>query len=125
MSRSLKIAIADDEPEVCRYFAKVLTRCGHQIVVTADNGRDLVDRCRAERPDLIITDIRMEQLNAIEAIEELVRAGLTVPTVLISAHYGPEEFEGRQVGEVLAFLNKPIKSAELEAVVADAAERIP
>ena len=55
MSHSLRIAIADDEPDMRDYFQEVLPRMGHTVVALAQNGRELVDLCRATNPDLVIT----------------------------------------------------------------------
>ena len=59
MSQSLRIAVADDEPDILEHYQKALTRLGHLVVVAARDGRELVAGCRAVRPDLVITDIRM------------------------------------------------------------------
>ncbi len=58
MSEPLRIAVADDEPDMRDYFARILPRLGHQVVAQAHDGRELVEQCRAAQPDLVITDIR-------------------------------------------------------------------
>ena len=68
---TLRIAVADDEGDMRNYYQKVLSRLGHQVVV-AENGRALVDACKANHPDLVITDIRMPELDGIDAATELV-----------------------------------------------------
>lgn len=123
MAKSLRIAVADDETVVCQYFATALERLGHKIVATAANGRELVEACRIDRPDLLVTDICMEGLTGIEAMHELSQVE-PMPTILISAHYRPEDLEGEFNGQVLAFLTKPIKLAGLTMAVAEAAEII-
>jgi response regulator NasT len=122
MSTPLRIAIADDEADVRNYFVKALRRGGHEVVVEAADGRELVERCRVERPDLLITDIRMDHMTGIEAMYELARDG-PIPTILISAHYRPEDVDGLNEG-VIAFLSKPVKLAELMATVNEAAHKL-
>lgn len=52
MNRSLRIAVADDEPDMQDYFRTILPQLGHTVVVVvAGTGRELVERCRASRPD--------------------------------------------------------------------------
>ena len=51
MSRALRIAVADDEPDVRDYFRRLLPRLGHQVVAVAQTGRELVEQCRAARRD--------------------------------------------------------------------------
>ena len=51
MSRPPRIAVADDEPDVRDDFRRLLPRLGHQAVVVAQTGRELVERCRAARSE--------------------------------------------------------------------------
>ena len=121
MPRSLRIAIADDEREVRQYFAQALNKLGHQVVVVAKDGQELVDGCQANRPELLVTDIRMEGMTGIEAMQQLAQQG-PIPTILISAHYRAEELDADLDGQVLTFLAKPVKLAELAAAVNEFAE---
>jgi two-component system, response regulator PdtaR len=67
MSQALRIAIADDEPDMRDYFQQVLPRLGHTVVAVAQNGRELVELCRTKNPDLVITDIKMPEMDGIDA----------------------------------------------------------
>ena len=122
-SRSLKIAVADDESAVREYFAAVLERWGHSVVVVAADGNELVAGCRDQRPDLLITDIRMDGYSGIEAMRELAKDG-PLPTILISAHYLEEELQSDLDANVMAFLAKPVKLDTLKQAVAEVAAKI-
>ena len=50
MNPSLRIAVADDELDMRDYFKKSLPRLGHQVVAVAQNGRELVEQCKALPP---------------------------------------------------------------------------
>ena len=123
-SRALKIAGADDEPAVREYFAAVLRRLGHDVVVVAADGQELVHGCRAQAPDLVITDIRMDGYSGIEAMRELTK-DRPIATILISAHYRADELPDDLDGNLIAFLPKPVKVRALTNAVADAASRLP
>ena len=123
MAKSLRIAIADDEPAVRQHFAAALEKLGHEIVVAAADGRELLEACSRERPELLVTDIRMDKLTGIEAMQELMKQG-PIPTILISAHYRPSDFDGELNGQVVSFLRKPIKVGDLTAAVTAAAEEL-
>jgi response regulator NasT len=120
--RSLRIAVADDEPDTRQFFQEVLTHLGHQVVVNAESGRKLVDGCREAQPDLVVTDVKMPDMSGLEAIAALNRER-QVPTVLVTAH--PEtDFLGNGAGaQVMACLTKPIKPTDLQAAIALAVVR--
>ena len=54
MSPSLGIAVADDERRMRDYYQETLTHLGHRVTCAVRTGRELVERCREARPDLII-----------------------------------------------------------------------
>jgi response regulator NasT len=121
MTQPLRIAVADDEPDVRDYFRRILPRLGHQVVV-ARTGRELVEQCRAARPDLVITGIKMPDLDGIEAAVAIGRDE-PVPVILVSAYHQPQLFARAQGEHILAYLVKPAKQADLEAAIAIAMQR--
>ena len=122
MNNSLRIAVADDEPEMREYFESTLTVLGHQVVAVAKNGRELVERCRAMRPGLVITDIRMPEMDGLDAIQTIGES-MSIPVILVSAHHDPEIVARALDNQVLAYLVKPIKQADLETAIAVAMRR--
>jgi two-component system, response regulator PdtaR len=122
MSTSLRIAVADDEEDMRDYFRKCLKRLGHQVVAVAQSGRELVELCRAVRPDLVITDIKMPELDGIDAAVAIYRER-PVPVILVSAYHDAALSERAEADHVLGYLVKPIKQADLETVVALARRR--
>ena len=67
----LRIAVADDEPDMREYFERILPRLGHEVVAVAATGTELVEQCRRERPDLVITDIKMPDMDGRDLFAEL------------------------------------------------------
>ena len=122
MRRALRIAVADDETEMQEYFRDILPRLGHEVVCAADRGRALLEQCLALHPDLVITDIKMPDMDGIDVAAEICRAEL-VPIILVSAYHDPELIERAAAQQVLAYLVKPIKQADLEAAIAIALRR--
>src|SRR5947208_5589333 len=84
-NRPLRIAVADDERDMLQFFKEVLPQLGHEVVAAAATGRELVERCREARPDLVITDIRMPDMDGIEAAAAVNRER-QVPVILVTAH---------------------------------------
>jgi response regulator NasT len=122
MTRPLRVAIADDEPDMRDYFVRILPVLGHRVVATAKTGEELVAQCLATRPDLVITDIKMPDMDGIDAAIRLYR-DLPVPVILVSAYHDPDLIRRAEVDHVMAYLVKPIKQADLEPAIALAMRR--
>lgn len=122
MSRALRVAVADDEPDMQDYFRTILPLLGHEVVAVAKTGRELVESCRDAHPDLVITDIKMPDMDGIEAADKLYRQN-PVPVILVSAFHDAEFIRRAEADHILAYLIKPIKSADLEPAIAIAMRR--
>jgi response regulator NasT len=122
MTQPLRIVVADDEPDMRDYFKKILPRLGHLVVATAENGRELVDQCRIHRPDLIVTDIKMPDMDGIDAAAAAY-AEHPVAIILVSAYHDPELIRRAEADHVMGYLVKPIKQSDLEPAIALAIRR--
>ena len=112
----IKVLLADDEGLVRSGF-KVLLDLEDDITVVgeATTGAEAVERARATRPDVILMDIRMPQLDGIEATREITKSSrLAKAHVLILTTYDTESyvFEALQAG-ASGFLLKDAGPAEL------------
>jgi response regulator NasT len=112
----LRIAFADDEPDTREFFRVVLNRLGHETVAEASTGRQLVELCRETKPDLIVTDIKMPDMDGIEAAEFAARDH-EVPVILVSAHHDAELIVRAGTDHIMAYLTKPVKEADLETAI--------
>src|SRR6266705_701834 len=122
MSRSLRIAVADDEPRMRDWFRRILPLLGHEVVAAAETGKELVKHCRTSKPDLIITDIRMPDMDGIDAALEICREG-PIPVILVTAYHDPELIERAEADPIMAYLMKPIKQSHLQPAIAIAMRR--
>ncbi len=122
MTQSLRIVVADDEADMREYFQRVLPDMGHQVVGIAANGKELVARCHELQPDLVIADIKMPDLDGIDAAAEIY-SKRPAPIILVSAYYDPDLIERAEQDHILAYLVKPIKRGNLEPAIAMAMYR--
>jgi two-component system, response regulator PdtaR len=122
MSRSIRIAVAEDEAFMQRYLTETLTLIGHKVVCIAGTGRELIDKCRTSPPELVMTDIRLPDMDGLQAVAEIY-ATTAVPVIVVSAFHDPDLIERAEKNHVLAYLVKPIKQEDLEPAIAIAMRR--
>lgn len=122
MSQALRIAVADDEQDMRDFFEKMLPLFGHKVVSVAEDGRQLVEHCRDLKPDLVITDIKMPELDGIDASSEICRER-PIPIILVSAYHDPELIARAENDHVMGYLVKPIGKADLPPAIALAMRR--
>ncbi len=122
MRPSLRIAVADDELDMREYFQKLLPRLGHQVVGAAKDGKALIELCHQTRPDLVITDIKMPDMDGIDAAVQIYNEQ-PVPVILVSAFHDPALIARAEADHILGYLVKPVKPVDLELTIALAVRR--
>src|SRR5262245_20780347 len=113
----LRIAVADDEPEECEYLREMLTRIGHEVAL-ARSGRQLLEQCRAQSVDLVIVDIKMPDMDGLEAAAALNEADKQTPVILISGYANPQWLARAASQPIMAYLTKPLKPRDVENAIA-------
>ena len=116
MTRPLRIAVAEDEQDMREYLRELLPRLGHEVVAV-EGGRELVELCRTAPPDLVLTDIRMGEMDGLAAAAEINRDA-AIPVVLVSAFHEHELRARARQEYVMAYLVKPVKEADVETAIA-------
>lgn len=122
MNTTLRIVIADDEQRMREFFSEAVQRLGHEVVAVAETGRQLVDACGTSQPDLILSDIKMPDVDGIDAAAEIYQQG-PVPVILVSAFHDEEFIERARQNHILAYLVKPVKETDLKAAISLATAR--
>jgi CheY-like chemotaxis protein len=116
MTKSLRIAVADDEPVVRDYFCRILPLLGHQVVAAAANGDELIKCCGEQKPDLIIADVRMPGMDGDDAVRQICQDRPT-PFILISAYSKPACVPANDATVRWEYLTKPIKRDDLQRAI--------
>ncbi len=109
---SLRIMIADDEPIIRLDLRKTLENMGHQVVGEAGDGAKAIDAARELKPDIIILDIKMPELDGIDAAKIITTEGIA-PVLLLTAYSQKDLVERAKDAGVFAYLVKPFKEADL------------
>ena len=113
------VLIVDDDPAI-REICSINLQLEGLRVLEAANGQVGLARARFERPDLVLTDVRMPGLDGFELAEALRRNLRTraIPLVFLSGEAGAAN-EARAVGlGALAYVTKPFDPVALAALVA-------
>jgi DNA-binding NarL/FixJ family response regulator len=93
--RALRVLLVDDHVLVRAGIRSLLeAQAGIEIVAEADNGRDAAALARQHRPDVVIMDISMAELNGIDATVQVLAQGSATRVLILSMHSG-EEFVRR------------------------------
>ncbi|HEU0165734.1 MAG TPA: response regulator [Thermomicrobiales bacterium] len=111
-----RIIIADDESLIRLDLREMLTHLGYEVIAEAGDGRSALDLARRLRPDLLIMDIKMPDVDGISAAEELTRERIA-PVVLLTAYSDQGLVERAREAGVVGYVVKPFREAELMPVI--------
>lgn len=110
------VLVAEDEHLLAVSLAHNLQSLGYEVIGPAANGQQAVELARAHTPHLALLDIRMPEMNGLEAASILF-CQMGIPVVIISAFSDPEYLEaGARIG-VFGYLLKPVTVDELRVTV--------
>jgi response regulator NasT len=117
-----RLLIAEDEVISRMDLREMLENLGYAVVGEAGDGVAAVNLARALKPDLVLMDIKMPDLDGIAAAQALAQEHL-VPVLLLTA-YSDREFVDRAVDAgVMGYLVKPFAEAQLKPAIEVALER--
>ncbi len=110
-----RILIVDDEPANLKLLDKMLASQGYQDHVLIQDPREVLDRYREARPDLILLDINMPHLDGYQVMEQLTALNdpLLPPIVILTAQQGRDTLLKALAGGARDFIGKPFDRAEL------------
>lgn len=115
---TIRVLIADDQPVVRDGLAMLLGLIDDvEIVATAADGIEAVERARAERPDIVLIDLRMPRLEGAEATRQIL-ASLPATQVVVLTTYADDEFlfPALQAG-ARGYLTKDATAEEIEHAI--------
>ena len=111
-----RIIIADDESLIRLDLREMLTHLGYDVVGEAGDGRVALDLAKKLRPDLVIMDIKMPEVDGIAAAEDLTREKIA-PVVLLTAYSDQGLVERAKEAGVVGYVVKPFRQTELMPVI--------
>src|SRR5262245_618946 len=123
MSAKPRVLIVDDEPDVVANWARLLGREGYPCLTATDGARALT-LLEAERPEIVLTDLKMPDMEGMQVLARALEVDPDVVVIMITGHGSVESaVEAMRVG-AFDYLLKPLPSNDvLRLAVERAAER--
>jgi response regulator NasT len=119
---SLRVLLADDESLRVMSLKGQLESMGHKVIAEAANGKEAVNLARELKPDLAILDIKMPEMDGIEAARTITQER-PIPIILLTAFSEKELAERAAEANVAAYLMKPVSEHDLLPAIALAVSR--
>jgi DNA-binding NtrC family response regulator len=117
------ILIIDDEKPTLAMFRLLLSANGYHVI-TAENGREGLAVFERQKPPLVVTDIKMPEMDGIEVLRRIKQLDAKTEVVVITGH-GDMELAIQALNlDATDFINKPIQRHALEQALRRAKERI-
>jgi len=123
MNDSLQIMLVDDEPIVGKRLKPALTKYGFEVEVFED-GTGALQRLREKEFDIVVTDVRMEDVDGIQVLEHVLEHSKRTKVIIITGYATVEVAREALVKGAFDFIAKPFKPNELRAVIDRAAKAL-
>jgi AmiR/NasT family two-component response regulator len=112
----LRILIADDDPLIRMDLKQTLDSLGYTVVAEAGDGVEAIAMALEQKPDLCILDVKMPEMDGIEAMEKIYEAEIA-PCILLTAYSDRELVERARQSGAFAYLIKPFKPNDLPPAI--------
>lgn len=122
MSGSISVLIVDDSKSVRAYLHEIVLSMGHQVLEAA-NGREGLELCECENPELVLTDLEMPEMDGFTFIASLRNSCPTIPVIVISMKSSYDNVIEAVRRGAWDYLVKPVTADELVAVIDRSLER--
>mgnify|MGYP000850984796 CR=1 FL=1 len=119
----MRILVIDDEVPTLKMFGLLLEALGHEPLA-AESGEEGLIRFDRERPDVVLTDIKMPGIDGMDVLRALKEADPRSEVIVITGHGDTELAIEALHLDATDFINKPVRREALEHALARAEERI-
>ncbi len=123
MEGRLQVLVLDDEPIVGKRLLPALAKVGCDVEVF-DAPKPALERLAAKRFDIVVTDIRMEEIDGLEVLEKVLERWPGTRVIMITGYATVELAREAMAKGAFDFIAKPFKPQELRDIIAKAAESL-
>jgi PAS domain S-box-containing protein len=112
-----KILIVEDEAIIAMEIENQLHGLGYEVTSTVDTGEKAIQKAEADKPDLILMDIRIKgEMDGIDAAE-VIRNRFGIPVIFSTAYLDEERIERAKITMPFGYVLKPIQERDLKVTV--------
>jgi len=117
-----KLLLIDDEPDILRVLSLSLKADGYEVV-SAQNGTEGIAVFKREKPDIVITDIKMPGMDGIEVLKKVKDLNDDTEVIIITGHGDIENAIEALKHGASDFINKPVRDEALAIALRRAREK--
>lgn len=121
--QGLRIMVVDDEPIVCKRLRSALEKNGYRVECF-QNGHDAIERFRESAFDIVVSDIRMGDMDGLQVLDEVQAVSERAKVIMISGYATLEVARAALAKGAFDCIAKPFQPNELRAVIEKAAKEL-
>lgn len=108
----MRVLIVDDESLIRMDLRDIIESCGHEVVAEGTNGVEALALCKKHKPDIILMDVKMPELDGIEAAHQ-IGFHHEAPVVLLTSYSQQDLIDKARDSGVYGYLIKPVREEQL------------
>jgi len=116
MEQKPQILIVDDEPIVLKRLKTALEKSGYEVDV-CDNGQAALERIAEQTYDVVVTDIRMGEVDGIDVLDAVRAKAPHTPTIMITGYASVEVAREAEIKGAFDYLAKPFQPKDLRKIL--------
>ena len=113
MTKKATIVIADDDHILLELIKAVLRRELYQVIGEAHNGKDAIAKCGTLKPDLLLLDINMPNMDGFQVLEEILKLAPAPIVLMMSGDATMDNVNSAIKKGAVGFLVKPFNAASV------------
>ncbi len=108
--QKIRILVAEDETIIRLDLVEMLSEAGYEVIAQAENGVVAVELAKLYKPDLVILDVKMPEMDGITAAEQIITLA---PVLMLTAFSQRDLVERARDAGVMAYVVKPFSISDL------------
>ena len=124
LKQDAKILLADDSKIIRTAMTRIFRDLGYENVIQAEDGAQAVERHAAEKPDLILLDIVMPNMNGDEALAKIRAVDKATPVIMLSSVAKQSQIDACKALGIIEFVLKPLTAEDGKSVMKGLLDRL-